>query len=65
MSVTINFQKIDIEPPAKKTKSDGEKTDNWTKTEYWSVDHERFVHYIKDQLLVEQASHICGHLGNG
>ena len=29
-------------------------TDN--KPEYWSVNHTRFSHYIKDQLLVERAS---------
>merc|ERR1712130_114605 len=28
--------------------------------EYWSVNHTRFSHYIKDQLLVERASLSCG-----
>lgn len=28
--------------------------------EYWSVNHDRFMHYIKDQMMVEFSSKLCG-----
>merc|ERR1711937_161622 len=28
--------------------------------EYWSVKHDRFMHYIKDQMMVEFSSKLCG-----
>ena len=33
--------------------------------EYWSLNHDRFTHYIKDQLLVERANLLCGQFAAG